>query len=651
MRTTILTFALLAATGGSPLLAQPTSETAGPPESGAAALARVRETLPGVHLSWYGDRISRVYGRPLANGLSAWDAAEAFRLGAADVFGVPAHELIGEGLDPEWGPIQPVMFERSRGDYKFMLVRYVQVRDGVRVFRADLRVLVRNEPDFPAVLAASALRDLGAFSPARAAINSQLDPTGVLDQPFERFSPAELVIWAGNGRNAAAPCLAYALVAARGAPDESSYAKWLYVVDAATGAILYKEDQIIFTDVTGNVGGLATPGPKADICAPELSTPMPYAEARIGSTTVYADANGDFTVPNGGSVPVTVTSPMTGLFFEVDNLQGDEETLNLVVTPPGPANFVHNAANNSESVRAQVNSYIQANIVRDFCLFYNPSYPTIAGQTHFPVRVMSTDATWCPGNAWYDGGSLTFCAAGSGYSNYAFSNIVHHEYGHHIVGCGGSEQGAYGEGMGDVVGMLIADDPVHGYGADGDCNAGHRTADNDLQYPCGGEIHYCGQLISGCIWSTRNELANTHPADYLEILSNLTINSILLHDGDQITPDITIDFLTLDDDNSDIYDGTPHCEEICAGFGAHDMGCPAPLDVSCHATWVDFAYSGLEDGSFMRPYNTVAEGVSHAPAGGTLMIKAGTSAETATITKTMTIRAFGGPVTIGGSAT
>jgi hypothetical protein len=567
-------------------------------------------------------------------------------LRAAPLLGVTPDELVWEALDPELGAVQPVMFESARGDYKFMLIRYAQMRGGVRVFRADLRVLVRNEPGFPVVLAASGLRDLGDFDPSRAALNPQLDPTTVLGQPLERFSLPELVIWAGWGFENATPRLAYALVAERGAPDS---AKWLYLVDAASGAVLYQEDQIIFTNVTGNVSALATTGPKADFCAPEASMAMPYSEASIGGTTAYADVHGDFTIPNGGSAPVTVTSPMRGLYFDVDNLQGDEETLTQVVTPPGPADFVHNSANNSEAVRAQVNGYIQANIVRDFCLTYNPSYPTIAGQTHFPVRVMSTDSDWCPGNAWYDYGSITFCAAGSGYANYAFSNIVHHEYGHHIVHCGGSEQGAYGEGMGDTMGMLIADDPVHGYGADGDCNSGHRTADNDFQYPCNGEVHYCGQLLSGCIWSVRNELFNTHPSDYLEILSNLTINSVLLHNGDQITPDITIDFLTLDDDNSDIYDGTPHCEEICAGFGAHSMDCPVPLDVSCHATWVDFAYSGPEDGSFARPYNTVAEGVSHTATGSVLMIKAGTSAETLTITKAMTIRAFGGPVAIGGS--
>jgi hypothetical protein len=611
------------------------------------AIERLQAAVPGVQVRMTGERVTRVYGRAVARGGSPDDAAGQLIRQHAPVFGVEPADLLLEGLDPQIGAVQPVMYDPQRRDYKFMLVRYAQFREGVRVFRADLRVLVRNEAGFPAVLAASSLRGLGDFSPTRAPFNAQLDPTQSVDQPFDQFTSPELVIWAGLGSDTVAPCLGYAFVAQRGQATQGGYALWLFVVDAATGGILYKEDQIIRTDVSGNVSGLATTGPKADFCAPEVATAMRYAKVWIGGTPAYADANGDFTIPNPGSGPVTVVSGMSGQYFVVDNLQGDEETLTLIVTPPGPANFLHNSANNTEGIRAQVNGYVQANIVRDFCLTYDPDYPWISGQTDFPVRVMSTNPDWCPGNAWYDGGSINFCAAGGGSADFAFSNIVHHEYGHHIVNCGGSGQGAYGEGMGDSIGVLIADDPGCGYGSNGDCNSVVRTADNDFQYPCDGGGHYCGQLLSGCIWSTRNELANTHPVDYLEVLSNLTINSVLLHDGSEITPDITVDFLTLDDDDTDIYNGTPHCEEICAGFGAHNMGCPPPLDVYCHATWVDFAYSGSENGTFQKPYNTVAEGVSAVPAGGALIIKAGSSSETPTISKGMTIRSYGGAVSIG----
>ncbi len=64
-------------------------------------------------------------------------------------------------------------------------------------------------------------------------------------------------------------------------------------------------------------------------------------------------------------------------------------------------------------------------------------------------------------------------------------------------------------------------------------------------------------------------------------------------------------------------------------------------------TWVDFPYTGAEEGTFQRPYNTFHEGVDVLYPGGTLHVKSGTSLETGRVTKSMKIEAYGGPVTIG----
>jgi hypothetical protein len=80
---------------------------------------------------------------------------------------------------------------------------------------------------------------------------------------------------------------------------------------------------------------------------------------------------------------------------------------------------------------------------------------------------------------------------------------------------------------------------------------------------------------------------------------------------------------------------------ISVGYGANYVVYPG-------AVWVDFAYTGSELGSFTEPYNTLAEGVSAVPSGGHLRVKAGVTSGAATITKAMTIHAYGGAVTIGG---
>ena len=64
-------------------------------------------------------------------------------------------------------------------------------------------------------------------------------------------------------------------------------------------------------------------------------------------------------------------------------------------------------------------------------------------------------------------------------------------------------------------------------------------------------------------------------------------------------------------------------------------------------TWVDFQYVGFENGSFANPFNTIDEGAAAASHGGTLKIKAGSTAERPTLAKRLNLEAVGGPVTIG----
>ena len=69
--------------------------------------------------------------------------------------------------------------------------------------------------------------------------------------------------------------------------------------------------------------------------------------------------------------------------------------------------------------------------------------------------------------------------------------------------------------------------------------------------------------------------------------------------------------------------------------------------VSGLRTWVHFTYVGTENGSFAQPFNTVPEGVSAVAVSTSLIFKTGTSNWTGTVSKAMTMRAFGGEVRIG----
>jgi hypothetical protein len=575
----VLVSAAHAAGGNEPVVPEPGDYwAASTPPHGAEGVGQIIESHSLVQLknikgqvSAYKrrGRIKRLYGQAFSFGANPEGSAESFLQANIGLFGVDMADLTDRYL-------QPVMYERDTGKYKFTAVCYSQSKDGIPVFSSRLILLVRNEVEYPLVLVSNDLRNLGGFKPQmgpdRGNSNAGIANARSVSPSLVNFTQPEIVIWAGVDDIIVEPVLAYSFIGDNGTPPgDVSPEKYLFITDATTGEILYIENLIIFVDVQGKVQGKATQGKAAASCELELPEAMPWARVNIGATVAYADASGDFVIPNPGSSPVTVESRLWGRWFKVNNQAGPSSVLSQTVTPPGPANFMHNNPNTSEHVRAEVNGYLQANVVRDFTLVYNPSYPGLQ-QSEFPVNV--NISAYC--NAYYDGSSINFFILGGGCDNTAFSSVVHHEYGHHLVAMAGSGQGAYGEGMGDVMPVLILDDPGLAYGFFlNDCSTPLRNANNTMQYPCFGEIHYCGQLLSGCVWSTRNVLSMTNPSTYRDIISNLAVNAMLLHTGTEIEPSITIDYLTLDDDNGNINDGTPHYYEICVGFGAHNMDCPA----------------------------------------------------------------------------
>lgn len=570
---------MLIAGWGIAFAADPTGLTLGTTNS-VDARARLTTAHPGVRFVEESDLLTRVYGVSLAHGSSATASADLFRVQNADVFGVSADELVpGNWFNDNL--TQPIYYQPETNDYRFTLVYYSQVRDGVPVFRSELRVLARNQADFPVVWSASSLRPLGDFSAGELPnVDKSMDSAWFVVQSEKpdmlNYTQPELVIYAGIDDQVVAPKLAVAFTTDNGRMGLEDYSSWLFVCDAKTGAILHSEDQVYHTDVSGNVSGMATTTYRADACDPEAPRGLPYARVTLNGTNYYADVNGDFTIPNGGDSQVTLESVIRGNYFYITESSGAVSTLSLNVVPPGPANFLHNEANNNERPRSEVNTYIHANVIRDIVLAANPTYPTISTQTGgSAMQAIVNLAQTC--NAFYGSGAINFFLSGGGCNNTGFSTVVHHEYGHHVVQTGGSGQGQYGEGMGDCCAVIASDDPWLAVGFQS-CNEPLRDANNNMQYPCSGEAHDCGRLISGAIWSMRNQLIAVDPVDYLTTLRTLTINSVMMHTGSTIDSGIPVDFLTLDDDDENLGNGSPHWFEITDAFAAHNFPVP-DLDV------------------------------------------------------------------------
>lgn len=556
----------------------------------------------------------RVRGPALAQGATPRESARRFVSERAEALGVAPGDLkevaAGGGSS---GPLG-LMYDRKTKTYKYWLYRYEQEHGGLPVHDGKLLTLVRNGGNHPVVWAHAGTKKLGGFTPKARARAPQLDSSKVAralsTQEDFKGRPLGAKVQVGPGRNsqaviyapetAAAPRLAYSFDVTTTSPD----GQWSVIVDADSGDVLETRSTVVFENITGQAEGLATQGHRAMDCAEEVAQALPHSSVEVaGGNGATVGLDGSFVIDHDGDTPVDVTSSLSGTFFRVVDYDGASTSLTQTVTPPGPVDFLHNPGNLTDADRARVNGYVESHLVRDFLLTYLPDYPTIATQLDFPVYVNRTDL-YCPGNAWYDGSSINFCVGSSTYGNTSFGDVNYHEYGHHIVEMGGSGQGAYGEGMADVVSVLLSGTPGMGHGFYLDaCDDPLRTADNTCQYSasscssCGSGSHACGNLLSGIIWDIREELEITEPQDYQDIINSLALSSIPMHTGTSIDVSIAEDLLVLDDDDGNLANGTPHGQEICTGFALHGIDCPLP-DTGLSVSEPAFEAEGPSGGPF-----------------------------------------------------
>jgi len=361
------------------------------------SLDQLKTNHPKLRLLEENGRITKMVAPDLATGKTAKHSAQNFLQTWSYALGVNAKDFIAKGPFADGHSIQPIMYNQETGQYKFTGVYFKQTIDGLPVYGSRLMVLSRNVEGNPIVNATVDLRDVKNFKKSPRAMNNN---ALALMAAATRFGVAvtttqpKLMVFAGTQSEHAEPRAALVFEAKVGGNwDPSTYQKAELVVDALTGEVLHERNLILHVD--GNVSGMATESSGADVCDIESSAGLPYAKVTLGGNTAYADADGDFSINGSGNI----TSRLEGQWFNVNNQSGSDSSITQSSNNPY---IVHNAANNSGTYRAEVNAYLQSNIVRDFALTYNPDYPTIANQTSFPVNVNIGDSC----NAYYDSISL-----------------------------------------------------------------------------------------------------------------------------------------------------------------------------------------------------------------------------------------------------
>ena len=158
--------------------------------------------------------------------------------------------------------------------------------------------------------------------------------------------------------------------------------------------------------------------------------------------------------------------------------------------------------------------------------------------------------------------------------------MIAHEFGHFVLFKRHITQAAFGEGFGDATAMLLYNTPIigeHFYLSGG---AVRNPEAANLQYPCSGDIHYCGQVLAGIWWDIKKNFVQRYgQATGLEKTRQLQVDWTLITAGglwpNSAIPRTAIEVLTMDDDNGFLGDGTPNMNQICSAFHAHGIECPA----------------------------------------------------------------------------
>jgi hypothetical protein len=342
---------------------------------------------------------------------------------------------------------------------------------------------------------------------------------------------------------------------------------YIYFIDARSGRVAKRENLIHHVDVGGTVYTKATPGNFPDSGTnPAVQQPMRYARVTSSAGTVFTDANGNFNFP-GVNGPLNVTTTYVGTYNNVVNQAGASYSLvTSAATGSGNAIVLNNAP--TALVTAQANIFQAVNDLRDWIRSVNPADAT----GDFVYTANANIASTC--NAFFNGNSINFYQAGGGCANTAFSNVVMHEAGHWLnvlYGTGNGSDGM-GEGNADIYAIYFHDDPIVGHDFCGiGCNV--RDANNNRQFcgdanpGCHGGVHANGEVLMGAAWKVRTRIRNSlgTPAA-VAITNSLFLDWMLAYNQTQIRSIIETQWLTLDDDDGNIDNGTPHFTDIDLGF-------------------------------------------------------------------------------------
>ncbi len=218
----------------------------------------------------------------------------------------------------------------------------------------------------------------------------------------------------------------------------------------------------------------------------------------------------------------------------------------------------------------ELNVFYHMGIARNSIKGIDPSFSGVDYQMPAVVRVGNGYS-----NAYFDGLGLNF-GEGDGitFRNLAqFADVIYHEFAHAVTHRiypddllpYSGETGAMDEAWSDYFACTITNEPMIGEGGMLTVAPWLRNMDNQLSVPedIVLEVHDDGRIIGAGLWSLRN-LIGKSLADHLIHFARFNLAGSFA--------DYYEDLLITDDNDSNLFNGTPHMLEIARSFGPHGIG-------------------------------------------------------------------------------
>lgn len=196
-------------------------------------------------------------------------------------------------------------------------------------------------------------------------------------------------------------------------------------------------------------------------------------------------------------------------------------------------------------------------------------------------------------NAHWDGrfSTINFYSGGRGCANTGLiADIVYHEWGHGLDDkTGGIRDGAFSEGFGDIISMLVTKSPIIGVGFMLDGRP-VRDLEPDRIYPrdSRGTVHEVGLIIGSTFWDLFKKFKEHYSEQQaIEFMRRYAFQMIFT--AERYT-DVYRSLLVIDDDDGNLINGTPNFCLINEIFSDHGL---TKIDRRC--LLVTFAGNELDE--------------------------------------------------------